>query len=188
MLRRIHIRGYKSLADVRVELKPLSVIFGPNAAGKSNFLDTLQLVSRLATSRTLREAFEPPYRGTPLESFTFDAAGVPGLLQRESATLSLEGAVELSPAVADAVNEQIREMKRSGPNDHVSANGASKPHTSIRERMLRYRVGVEIMPKTGILRVADEYLAALNARGEPTKNLYPFRGLPDRRRSGRVRA
>ena len=41
MLRRVHIKGYKSLADAEVFLQPLSVLFGPNAAGKSNFLDAL---------------------------------------------------------------------------------------------------------------------------------------------------
>jgi AAA15 family ATPase/GTPase len=71
MLKRIKIQGYKSLVDLEVNLNPLSLLFGPNAAGKSNFLDALQLLSRIATSRTLKDAFEPPYRGKPLESFTF---------------------------------------------------------------------------------------------------------------------
>ena len=61
MLNRILIRGYKlSLGDIEVRLSPLSVLFGPNAAGKSNFLDALQLLSKLATSKTVKEAFEPP--------------------------------------------------------------------------------------------------------------------------------
>ena len=61
MIKRIKIRNYKSLRDVDVVLEPLSVLFGPNAAGKSNFIDALQLLSRIASSRTLKEAFEPPY-------------------------------------------------------------------------------------------------------------------------------
>ncbi|MCY4511418.1 MAG: AAA family ATPase [Acidobacteria bacterium] len=39
MLKRVHVKGYKSLADVEVKLEPLVVLFGPNAFGKSNFLD-----------------------------------------------------------------------------------------------------------------------------------------------------
>ena len=58
MLKRIKIQGYKSLVDVEVSLEPLSVLFGPNVSGKSNFLDALQLLSGIATSRTLKEAFE----------------------------------------------------------------------------------------------------------------------------------
>jgi predicted ATPase len=36
------------LRDVDVTLRPLPVLFGPNAAGKSNFIDALQLLSRIA--------------------------------------------------------------------------------------------------------------------------------------------
>ena len=84
MIRRISIRGYKSLNELEVTLRPLSVLFGPNAVGKSNFLDALQLLSRLVTARTLKEAFEPPYRGTALESFTFGPDGIPGQLKKET--------------------------------------------------------------------------------------------------------
>jgi AAA15 family ATPase/GTPase len=83
MIRRIHIRGYKSLRDVDITLRPLSVLFGPNAAGKSNFIDALQLLSRIAGSRSLKEAFDPPYRGKPMESFSFDDTGLEGW-QRKS--------------------------------------------------------------------------------------------------------
>lgn len=70
MLKRIKIQRYKSLEDVEVNLTQLVVLFGPNAVGKSNLLDALQLLSKIGTSRTLKDAFDPPYRGKPLESFT----------------------------------------------------------------------------------------------------------------------
>lgn len=70
MLKRVKIQGYKSLEDVEVHLQPLSVFFGPNASGKSNFLDALQLLSRMTTSSNLNDAFRHPYRGTPLEALT----------------------------------------------------------------------------------------------------------------------
>jgi AAA15 family ATPase/GTPase len=57
MLNRIHIQGFKSLRDATVELAPLVVLFGPNAAGKSNLLEALLLLSRLVGERTLSEAF-----------------------------------------------------------------------------------------------------------------------------------
>ncbi|MFH1738689.1 MAG: AAA family ATPase [bacterium] len=40
MLTKVHIKGYKSLADVEVELRPLNVLIGPNGGGKSTFVDT----------------------------------------------------------------------------------------------------------------------------------------------------
>ncbi|MDZ4764500.1 MAG: AAA family ATPase [Chloroflexota bacterium] len=169
MLKRVRIQGYKSLIDVDVRLQPLTILIGPNASGKSNFLDALQLLSRMATSRNLREAFEPPYRGKPLESFTFGAEGIPGFLQQENAIFSIEVDVELSQTVVNSVNRQIREM-RQGTN----GKKAEKDSTAqVRERNLRYRIVVEILPKSGILRIVDEYLAALNRKNEP-KDRNPF--------------
>ena len=173
MLQRIHIRGYKSLHDVEVNLADLSLLFGPNAAGKSNFLDCLQLLSKLATSRTVKEAFDPPYRGKPLESFTFGEDGIKGLLQRERLAFSIEVDVRLSDGVVDAVNRQIREMRRSGGGEQGSGKTA-KPGGAVRERNLRYRIEVEMLPRSGILRVADEYLAALTERGKPKATRKPF--------------
>src|SRR5438552_4709086 len=40
-LRRIRIRGYKSIAFCDVRLQPLTILVGRNAAGKSNVLDAL---------------------------------------------------------------------------------------------------------------------------------------------------
>jgi hypothetical protein len=172
MLKRIHIKGYKSLNDVEVRLTPLAVLFGPNASGKSNFLDALQLLSEIATSKTLKDAFDPPYRGKPLESFSFAEDGIRGLVERERLNFSIEADLELSSEVVDAVNRQIREMRR--PSSETSEEDLSKSPAQVRERSLRYRIEIEMLPKSGILRVADEYLAALNVKGEPTGKRMPF--------------
>lgn len=132
MLKRIHVRGFKSLSDVEVELAPLVVLLGPNAAGKSNFLEALLLVSRLVTRKTLAEGFEPPLRGYPAEAFSLPEDGLPGLLARPRADLSIE------------IDLQLQERSTAG---------------------LRYRIGVEIEPKTGALGVCDEFLAGLNPEG-----------------------
>ena len=171
MLKRIHIQGYKSLEDVEVSLSRLVVLFGPNAAGKSNLLDALQLLSKLGTSRTVKEAFDPPYRGKPLESFTIGQKGIKGLLEQERLSFSIEADLNLSDAVVEAVNRQILEMRR--PHGEGESKERKLP-ARVRERDLRYRIEVEMLPRSGVLRVADEYLAALNSKGEPTGKRKPF--------------
>ncbi|MCP4112130.1 MAG: AAA family ATPase [Desulfobacteraceae bacterium] len=138
MLKHIKIQRYKSLVDVDVSLNSLCVLFGPNAAGKSNFLDALQLLSRIGTSRTLKDAFEPPCRGKPLESFTFGNNGIKGLLDRETASFSIEADVELSDSVTETVNRQIQEMKKSGTSSETSNSG--KLQSFVREKYLRCRI------------------------------------------------
>jgi len=44
MLRSLRVRQFKSLRDVELPLSPLTVLVGPNAAGKSNLLDALRLL------------------------------------------------------------------------------------------------------------------------------------------------
>lgn len=51
MLKLLHIKGYKSLADAEAELEPLVALFAPSASTKTNFLDRFQLASKLETSR-----------------------------------------------------------------------------------------------------------------------------------------
>ena len=167
MLSRIRVKGYKSLRDLDVELKPLTLLFGPNSAGKSNLLDAVQLLSRLATSRTLKEAFDPPYRGKPLESFTMGKDGLKGLRKQEQLAFSIEADLHISDAVARAVDREVQAVL----TDTVDSRNVPR---RVRERRLRYRLEVEMLPSSGLLRTTDEYLAALTESGEPKGRSEPF--------------
>ncbi len=180
MITRVRIVGYKSLSDLEVRPRPLTVLFGPNAVGKSNFLDALQLLSRLVTSRTLKEAFEGSYRGTPLESFTFGPEAMAGHMKRDSIRLSMEVDVELSEGTVLAVERQIADMRKGNGGVAVESG------RYIKERALRYRLELEILPKSGILRIQDESLAALKGKGELKTSRNPFLERKDDRLSLRL--
>jgi predicted ATPase len=90
MLTRLAIRGFKSLADVSIEFPRMAVLFGPNAAGKSNLLDAVQALSRIGTLRTLADALGEPIRGYPIEAFSFPAGGLQELLGAARASFGLE--------------------------------------------------------------------------------------------------
>lgn len=170
MIRRVKIEGYKSLRNVELRLEPLTVIFGPNAAGKSNLFDALALLSRMVTAKTLRDAFDPrEHRGNPLEAFSYGRGGLRGLLERKSAQLTIEVDVELSPHVVHAVEMRIHQLREGIPDQD-----AKQPRKRVAERHLRYRVTVEMVPQTGILRVRDEQLLALNADGNVNQQRRPF--------------
>jgi predicted ATPase len=90
MLSRLVVKEFKSLLNVTVEFPRLTVLFGPNAAGKSNLLEAVQTLSRIGTSRTLSDALAEPIRGYPVEAFAFPPDGLPALLSQEAARFSLE--------------------------------------------------------------------------------------------------
>lgn len=160
MITRVRIEGYKSFQSLSLELRPLTVIFGPNASGKSNFLDALYLISRAVTKKNLKEAFED-HRGLPLESFYYGDEGYEGLLRRPRLQFTFEVDVQLSPLVIKKVTEMV-EAKRRG-----IASGT--PKAIITERLLRYRLTIEALPETGYLRVMDERLCAIKHNGQEKK-------------------
>ena len=167
MLKRVHVKGYKSLVDVEVALEPLVVLFGPNASGKSNFLDALRLLSMVGTSRTLRDAFDPPYRGTPLESFHMGRDGIEGLAAQERLAFSIEADLRLSESTLTAVDRQVRDMR--GSARRPGSRKADRQREAVHAHNLRYRIEIEMLRRSGALRVADEYLAPLTTRGEPSR-------------------
>jgi predicted ATPase len=87
---KIHIRGFRRLSDVRVELRPLNVVIGANGSGKTSLLDVFSLLAASASGR-LNEAISDlggmdanltnllAVRGGKARFMSFDLAmGVPG--------------------------------------------------------------------------------------------------------------
>jgi predicted ATPase len=81
-LRRVRIRGYKSIAFCDVRLQPLTILVGRNAAGKSNFLDALAFI-RDAMGSGLADALN--WRG-----------GIRGIACRSAAAESISIEIEAS--------------------------------------------------------------------------------------------
>lgn len=54
----LRLGDFKSFSDVTVPLEPLTVLIGRNGSGKSNALDALEVLSRLARGEEVRDALE----------------------------------------------------------------------------------------------------------------------------------
>ena len=73
-LKSIQIKNYRNLRDVKLLLKPLTIIVGPNASGKSNILNALYFVQSIIgkginpLSRTIQESFW----AREVNNFSFD--------------------------------------------------------------------------------------------------------------------
>lgn len=51
ILKRIEIKGYRSIRSVRLELCPLNILIGPNGAGKSNFVSFFKMLNEMMGGR-----------------------------------------------------------------------------------------------------------------------------------------
>ncbi len=171
MIRRVFIKGYKSLKDVDVKFNPLTVILGPNASGKSNLLDALGLLSRIVAGPNIKAAFDN-HRGAPLESFHIPSGGIEKLIRQETLRLSLGVEVELSKDVVQHTEKLIQDLREGFPEP--DSNERTGRNQRIRERYLRYEVEIEFRTPTGYLRVINERLVALRKDGEPSRARSPF--------------
>ena len=98
MLTKLTVRNFKSLVDVTVEFPRLAVLFGPNAAGKSNLLDAIAALSGIGNARTLSDVLDRPLpvRGHAFEAFSFPAGGLPALVKQRNARFLLEADLEVA--------------------------------------------------------------------------------------------
>lgn len=168
MITRVKVKGYKSLKDIEVSLQPLTIIIGPNAAGKSNLFDLLKLVSRIVTSRTLKEAFEE-HRGDPIEAFYCDS-GIEDVMKKDIATFSVEIDVELSKDVVESIEKEIQKMREGLPKKDSKESDKRR----ITHKFLRYYLTIGIRPDSGHLQVREEKLVALREDGTERQRPEPF--------------
>ena len=170
MITRVRIDGYKSLRNVDIHLRPLTVVIGPNASGKSNLLDALGLLSRMVAGGTIRSAFDQ-HRGNPIEAFFTPPGGLDELLRTDALTFKLGVDVDLSDATVEAVDRQVRDMREGLPTGGSANHRDSK---RVIERRMRYDLTIEFLTSSGMLRVMDEQLVALGRDGVERKNRKPF--------------
>jgi predicted ATPase len=68
MITRLEVDGFKSLSNFAIDFEPFTALIGPNSAGKSNILEAITLLSRLAW-QPIAEAIKGG-RGRSIDQFT----------------------------------------------------------------------------------------------------------------------
>jgi len=120
----LHIQGYKRLRDVKLPLRPLTVLIGPNASGKTSVLEVLDLLAASAR-RHLSDALialgglgRLTSQGVPEQRLSIRA------LRSDGDDPPLEYALELAPLGGGAY--AIAQERLGSPD------GADEPFQSLR--------------------------------------------------------
>lgn len=143
MLTRIEIDGFKTFENFQLDLRPFTAIVGPNASGKSNLFDAMQLLAAL-TDHDIHSAMQG-LRGEPEEFFRQTGAG---------AHNSIVMAVEVF-------------LDSKGTDDF----GRSYEVPSQRLRY-ELTLGINDGPPRGVF-VRNEYCRAMKRFGDPADYLKP---------------
>lgn len=57
ILKRVVLRGFKSVKDMNLELRPLTVLVGANGAGKSNLVSFFKMLNEMMGGRLQQKVF-----------------------------------------------------------------------------------------------------------------------------------
>jgi len=180
VLKRIYIRGYKSLEDTEIKFHdPLTVIIGANASGKSNLFDALALCSRLVSYPSLLDAFTA-HRGAIIEAFSINESGLEDLYSKPTISTAFTLDIELSSEVINQIEKEFLEVYPNLGDELASINPHNyiprKTSNLINERNLRYSLEIEMSTQDGKLWVSNEELIAIDEFGNVKENVPPFLG------------
>src|SRR5437879_6448001 len=68
MLKKIEIKGYRSIKGITLDLRSLNILIGPNGAGKSNFVSFFKMLNEMMGGR-LQQYIGTTGRGQSLLHF-----------------------------------------------------------------------------------------------------------------------
>jgi predicted ATPase len=146
MLSRFRVQGFKSLDDVELDMPKLLVLFGPNAAGKSNFLEALQCLSRLVTERAIRDALTPPIRGYPVEAFRIPPGGIKELMTSPKASFRFQAdVVPQAPTQA----RKLRYKVEISADPRTASFSVTDEYLAVLQKMKDEPYGKPIIEKDG---------------------------------------
>ncbi len=84
-LKSFHLRNFKSYKDAEFSLSPITLIVGENASGKTNALEALRFMKRLAQGTRLDEMHKALSKRSP-----FIRGGVQGLFYPDTYSFEME--------------------------------------------------------------------------------------------------
>lgn len=115
MSRRLHalrVGNFKAFADSqRVSLKPITLIFGPNSAGKSSFIHSLALAHEAQFGREKRSLARLDVHHTDIGGSAIDLGGFRQYIHRGQLNRRVEWGAELKvAALADGKEQRLAQL------------------------------------------------------------------------------
>jgi predicted ATPase len=160
MIKRLRVKGFKSLYDLDVTFSPLTVLFGANTSGKSNVLDVIQLLAKSTSVDNVADIFTSPFRGNGWDSFSFKNHDTSP--HNDNCIFEIKIDLKVSPLLVADIESRCQNWEKLGSSNRY-----------ITEDYMRYELSVNCN-KDGFLYVSHEDAFALNSNGDPKENSNSF--------------
>lgn len=106
----LKVGNFKAFADVqRLPLKPITLIYGPNSAGKSTLVQALALAHQAEFGFGSTERPSLDIHHTAIGGSAVDLGGFRQYVHRGQASLRVQWGAELDASALDGINELLRE-------------------------------------------------------------------------------
>lgn len=121
-LQALHVANFKAFADSqRIPLKPITLIFGPNSAGKSSFIHSLALAHEAQFGREKRSHARLDIRHTEVGGSAIDLGGFRQYVHRGQLNKRVEWGAELKvSAMAQGKDQRLAQLL--APVSNVALN------------------------------------------------------------------
>lgn len=166
--RRLHalrVGNFKAFADTqRIPLKPITLIFGPNSAGKSSFIHSLALAHEAQFGRDKRGLARLDVHRTEIGGNSIDLGGFRQYVHRGQASKRVEWGAELKVAALDRA-EQRHLSELLAPVATVALNITLGIELDDEERPLP---GAE--PRVDAVEISGDGVELLRMSRRPTSN------------------
>lgn len=170
MIKKIHITNFKGIKEtVSLELKPITLLFGPNSAGKSSIIQAIHFLKEILE----RKNYDP--RNTAYGGKALNLGGFKNLVHGHDEKLPIRIAVELDLNNIDLPGAQEIETQEQGEDFHSYSRFSQQSESCKLAVEIRWIEQLERVEATEfLLEVNNELFASITLDYTNPKNVVAY--------------
>lgn len=170
MIKKIHITNFKGIKDtVSLDLKPITLLFGPNSAGKSSIIQAIHFLKEILE----RKNFDP--KNTAYGGKALNLGGFKNLVHGHNENLAVEIALELDLTKIDLPGAQETESEELDQDYHSYSRFSQESESCKLTVQVKWLEKLNRVEATSYkLEINNELFASLSLDDTNPKNVFAY--------------